>query len=475
MQFNELVFLAFFGAVLLLHNLPLAWSVRKFNLLWLSYIFYAAWNPPFVILLWISTVADWFLARWLYNASNPVARRWLLITSLVVNLGMLSYFKYGGFLLENFVALVNLTGFDWHPAAPSIVLPVGISFYTFQTLSYTLDVHARRAVPCSSFLDYALYVTFFPQLVAGPVVRSRQFLPQCEAPRVVSANDFGWGMSLFVLGLFQKIVVADSVLALPVEQVFDSSAPPTALDAWVGSMGFAVQVFCDFSGYSLCAIGVAKCLGFDLPDNFRFPFAATSVSAFWRRWHISVSSWIRDYVYASVRGRSRGRDRRWVFTTVFSSCIVGLWHGAAWHWVLWGLAIGLLILVENAFRATTPALRLWSTKPAQFCFAFLTFAQFSATMVFARSPNNDRLTQVGSAMLLGGSDDADRILKPETLAVISAVGACYFLGHWLMRHSTLERVAGRLSWAARSLVLAALLGVIVLARAPDRAFVYFQF
>ena len=271
MRFSSLLFLAFFAAVLLIHNLPLPWKVRKLNLLWLSYLFYAAWNPPFVVLLWLSTIIDWYVGKWLSRAEGKQQRRWLLLLSLSVNLGILGYFKYGGFLVENFARFVGALGVDWQPARFDVVLPIGISFYTFQTLSYTLDIFNRRIKPWHSFLDYALFVTFFPQLVAGPIVRARQFLPQCvDAPRV-SAAQFGWGLYLFLIGLFEKIVIADGLLAPGVERIFDGTDPPSGLDGWVGAFGFTSQVFCDFSGYSLCAIGVALCLGFRLPTNFPLP------------------------------------------------------------------------------------------------------------------------------------------------------------------------------------------------------------
>ena len=475
MQFSDLVFLAFFLVVLLLHNLPLSWRLRKFNLLWLSYIFYAAWNPPFVVLLWASTLVDWFVGKRLYRAERLLDRRLLLGVSLAVNLGMLSYFKYGGFLLENFVAIVQAFGIDWQPARASIVLPIGISFYTFQTLSYTLDIYNKRAKPWTSFLDYALFVTFFPQLVAGPIVRARHFLPQCLKKPVVTAQQFGWGLCLFVIGCFEKIVVADGILAGHVEKVFDSGAAPTMLDSWVGCYGFAVQVFCDFSGYSLCAIGVAKCLGFHLPDNFRFPFAAVGFAAFWKRWHISLSNWIRDYVYSMIRGhKSQGRSGRWMFNIILSSALVGLWHGAAWHWVMWGTAVGVVIVVENMVIAATPDSDLWSTKPFQFVVAFFTFALFAMTMIFARCAGLEAMGDTASAMYFG-SGDTPAVLTQTARIVVSSVALLFFLGHWCMRHSSLDSVAERMPWPLKSVLIASMIGLILMSRAPDRAFIYFQF
>lgn len=290
MLFNSYTFVIFFIIVLLISRLVCGWTLRKVFLLIASYLFYAAWNPPFVILLWISTIADWFIAKKLHKTSSLGKRKLQLILSLLINLGMLGYFKYSLFILSNFVYLLNLCGINYTPPSPNIVLPVGISFYTFQTLSYTFDVFRRKMTPWHSFLDYALYVTFSPQLVAGPIVRAVDFLPQCKTTKNGNQKQMGWGLSLLVVGLFNKIVIADTFIAPIVEYVYDSSNIPGFFQVWAGTLAFAVQIFCDFSGYSTCAIGIAMCLGFELPDNFRFPYVALGFSDFWHRWHITLSS-----------------------------------------------------------------------------------------------------------------------------------------------------------------------------------------
>jgi len=229
--FNSLTFLIFFAVVLGLYYLPLNWQLKKFNLLTASYLFYAAWNPPFVLLLWLSTLVDWFIASKMALTDNQRKKKLLLIISLVVNLGLLAYFKYATFILDNFVLFINNLGISYHPALPSIILPIGISFYTFQTLSYTIDVY-RGEKPCKSFLDFALFVTFFPQLVAGPIVRSSYFLPQCETPKQATIQQLGWGLSLLIIGLFQKSILADSLLAPVVEQVFKNATQTGAFENW---------------------------------------------------------------------------------------------------------------------------------------------------------------------------------------------------------------------------------------------------
>ena len=261
MVFNSLAFVAFFAVVLVLHALPLPWTVKKVNLLVASYIFYAAWNPPFVLLLWLSTVVDWFAARGLARADRQWERRAWMLLSIVVSLGLLCYFKYGHFLVDNFVQMAALAGLKYNPPRSSIVLPIGISFYTFATMSYTLDIYLRRAVPARSFLDYALFVTFFPHLVAGPIMRPTELVPQFEVPHKATPNQLRFGLALMTLGLFEKAVLADGFLGPVVDEVYNGRAVPGFIDSWMATLAFSGQIFCDFAGYSITAIGAALCLG----------------------------------------------------------------------------------------------------------------------------------------------------------------------------------------------------------------------
>src|SRR6201989_2342153 len=220
MVFNSYTFVAFFAIILVLHNLPLSWKVKKINLLLASYVFYAAWNPPFILLLWLSTVVDFFVGRALYTQTNIHKKRGLLVISLIGNLGMLCFFKYGGFLLENFVHLVNALGVNYHPAKPNIILPAGISFYTFTTLCYTIDMYRKESKPVKSLLDFSLFVTFFPHLVAGPIVRPPQLVPQFETERKATKKQLYDGLLLLTLGLFMKVVCADTLLSSTSDSIF---------------------------------------------------------------------------------------------------------------------------------------------------------------------------------------------------------------------------------------------------------------
>jgi D-alanyl-lipoteichoic acid acyltransferase DltB (MBOAT superfamily) len=474
MVFNSYTFILFLAVVLAVHHLPIPWRTQKANLLVASYLFYAAWNPPFVLLLMISTVADWFIARRLFRAESPAGRRWLLGLSLGVNLGMLGFFKYSNFLMDNFADLLGGLGVAYRPPELDIILPVGISFYTFQTLSYTIDIYRRQAEPWHSFLDYALYVSFFPQLVAGPIVRATTFLPQCEERRRADGPMLGWGLSLLTLGLFQKIVLADGVFAPLAEELYGNPAPPGTLTAWAGTLAFAGQIFCDFAGYSTCAIGVALCLGFALPDNFRFPYAAVGFSDFWRRWHISLSTWLRDYLYIPLGGNRRGPTRTQLNLMV-TMLLGGLWHGAAWTFVIWGGLHGLLLIIERRLAQRWGAAAVWQRPLGQLVLGILTFGLVCFTWVFFRAGSLDHALQTCGAMLGFAAGEGLHHLPTKQLLAGLGLGAGLFAWHWIMRSTTVEAAAARTPWPIRALLLAGMLIAIVLFPGEDRAFIYFQF
>jgi len=473
MVFNSYSFMIFFIVVLTVSRMKLAWGFRKGFLLLASYVFYAAWNPPFVLLLWFSTGVDWFVAKGLVGASSSAKRRLLVLVSLMANLGLLAYFKYGGFMLDNFVSVVNWMGWQFEPARPDIILPVGISFYTFQTLSYTLDVFRGKIRPGKSFLDYALYVTFFPQLVAGPIVRAADFLPQCERPRRASSGQLGWGFSLMVLGLFQKIVIADGMMAPVVELAFDTIGYSGTVNAWIGAMAFSMQIFCDFAGYSSCAIGAALCLGFEIPDNFRFPYASIGFSDFWSRWHVSLSTWLRDYLYIPMGGNRRGTGRTYVNLMV-TMLMGGLWHGAGWTFVAWGALHGLYLAIERVLRNAVPDSKFWHRRPVAALLAALTFLLVSITWVFFRAKSFGKAHLILTSIFGLAEQSASLQLPGKRLVVLVVL---LLLGaHWVLRNRSMESVTQRLPWWVRSLALAGMLVAILMSMSgEDRAFIYFQF
>ena len=471
MLFNSLTFLVFFLAVFSLYQLPLSWRTKKLMLLVASYLFYAAWNPPFVALIWISTLIDWFAVKAMARTPRLSRRRAFLVLSLCTNLGLLGFFKYGNFVLENFVVLLDAFGVAYHPLAVDIVLPVGISFYTFQTLSYTLDVYRGRLKPCGSFLDFALFVTFFPQLVAGPIVRAAEFLPQCVAPRRATPAQLGWGFSLLALGLFAKVVLADKLMAPVADLIFGSPALAGTADAWIGTLAFSAQIYFDFAGYSACAIGIGLCLGFALPDNFRAPYAAIGFSDFWRRWHISLSSWLRDYLYISLGGNRRGRVRTYV-NLAATMLIGGLWHGASWSFVAWGGLHAAYLVIERPLRDRWQDVAWLATWPAKLAGVAVTYSGVCIAWVFFRAPDFSEAFTLLAAMF-AGADGA--LAGGLNTAIVAVVTVGLLASHWWMREVSLEERWGRLPWWLTSVLLACVLWALAVSRGGDRAFIYFQF
>lgn len=473
MLFNSLTFVAFFLVVLALHNTPLPWRVKKFNLLIASYIFYGAWSPPFVILLWISTVLDWYVARWLDRTEARGRRRLLLLLSMLGNLGMLGYFKYGGFLLENFGHAMRALGVAYQAPKWDIILPVGISFYTFQTMSYSLDVYFRRGKPARSFLDFALFVTFFPQLVAGPIVRPNDLIPQFAKPRAATMRQLGWGLMLMVLGLFQKIVLADGFLAPVADKVYGAKELVHALDAWLGTLAFSGQIFFDFAGYTTTAIGAALALGFSIPDNFRAPYAAIGFSDFWTRWHISLSSWLRDYLYIPLGGNRKGPSRTYV-NLMTTMLLGGLWHGAAWTFVVWGGLHGLYLCAERWLKPRVGHFALWSTLGGKITLALITYFLVNLTWVFFRAQDFASAQRMMTSMLFldrGGAPLLSSWFIITTVGTISAM----LIVHWRMRHQTLHEEVQRWPAALVGLAWGAMLWMIVTTQGGGNAFIYFQF
>ena len=382
MLFNSLSFVVFFVIVLILYYSKfISWTGKKCMLLLASYVFYIMWNPPLVILLWISTVVDWTTGNKLAVEENQRKRKLWLLLSMCVNLGFLVFFKYGDFLLENFVQLMNTVGIDFQAQPMDIILPMGISFYTFQTMSYTIDMYNKKIQPARTFLDFALYVTFFPQLVAGPIVRAKDLITQFYEEKKATANQFFWGLFLLTIGLFQKVVLADALLSGTSDDVFGSKKILNSLDAWTGTLAFSGQIFFDFAGYSTCAIGIALMLGIVLPDNFRYPYAAIGFSDLWKRWHISLSSWLRDYLYIPLGGNKHGITRLYVALTL-TMLLGGLWHGAAWTFVVWGALHGIYLIVERVLRSKV---KIKINAFNGILLAFLTFTLVNFTWVFFRA------------------------------------------------------------------------------------------
>jgi alginate O-acetyltransferase complex protein AlgI len=473
MLFNSLTFVVFFVIVVALHYSPFSWTVKKLNLLLASYIFYAAWSPPFVLLLWLTTVVDFKVGDWLWRETRQNRRKMILFLSILVNLGLLGYFKYGGFLMDNFQAMAAAIGIAYEPPRWDIIFPVGLSFYTFQSMSYALDAYFRRAAPTKSFLDYSLFVTFFPHLVAGPIVRPTQLIPQFSTPKQASTNQFFWGLALMTIGLFEKVVLADSFLAPAVDPVYLVQGAVHPLDAWIATLAFSGQIFFDFSGYTTTAIGAALCLGFSLPDNFRFPYASIGFSDFWRRWHISLSSWLRDYLYIPLGGNKKGKLRTYV-NLMITMLLGGLWHGANWTFVIWGGLHGLYLSAERLLRERAPKSELYNTLWFKVAMALVTYFLVNITWVFFRAQSLEGAASMLTSMF-SLQPGAQKVLYWNEILPVVVIISAMVASHWHMRLSSIDKlVAASPRWAVGA-AWTFMLFSLVITQGSDSAFIYFQF
>src|SRR6476660_8255338 len=473
MLFNSLTFVVFFVVVVTLYWSIKSWQARKNLLVAASYIFYGAWNPPFAALLFGTTAMDFWLGRRMAKAKDQHARRRWLVASVCMNLSMLGFFKYGNFLLENFQWLLARIGVIYHPPHLDILLPVGISFYTFHSLSYTLDIYRGVLQPTRSLRDFILAVSFFPQLVAGPVVRAGDLLPQLAHPPRLKTNQFLWGLALMTLGLFEKIVLADTLLSGPADRVFGFAGSLVALDSWAGVLAFAGQIFFDFAGYSITAIGAALTLGFHLKDNFRFPYAAIGFSDFWRRWHISLSTFLRDYLYIPLGGNQVPPFRA-ASNLVIVMFLGGLWHGAAWTFVVWGLLHGSYLVIERVFRIFFEE-KPWVGSPLTRVVAgFATYGAVCIAWVFFRASDFTIASRMLSGMF-GGHAHGDAILSTREILQVAIVTICVIAAHWTLRDSNIETAVTRLPRWIVTTTWALMACAIVLTQGNSNAFIYFQF
>jgi alginate O-acetyltransferase complex protein AlgI len=351
--FASKAFFIFLPVVLAVYHLSGRRSRKYTFLLAASWLFYA-WIPPhYLWVILLLSVIDYVAGLRIERSDDTRTRRFWLTASVVSNLGLLVAFKYTGVLYDNAASLAQWLGVPLADRVWHVVLPLGISYHTFQGISYTIDVYRRQIRAVHNFRDYALFVAFFPQLAAGPIVRAVEFLPQMVTPPHVTARQVSDGIALFAFGLFKKLVIADNLDHLFVSPVFESpSAYDDATHRWA-AVAWAVQIYCDFSGYTDMALGTAKFFGFELPPNFRLPYLATSIADFWRRWHMSLSSWLRDYLYFPLGGSRHGPARTY-FNLMLVFVLCGLWHGAAWNWLVYGAFNGVLMSLHRAYdRAAT--------------------------------------------------------------------------------------------------------------------------
>jgi len=525
--FTEFRFFPFFLAAFLVH-----WTLRKdpHRKLWLlacSYLFYAAWDWRFLSLILGSTILDWFAGQRIHASENPKARKKWLTLSLCGNLGILGIFKYFGFFASSAEVFLAFLGFSPGWTTLNIVLPVGISFYTFQTMSYSLDIYAKKLAPTKSFIDLALFVGFFPQLVAGPIVRAAEFLPQLATTRIWKRVDVRGALVLFLVGFIKKACISDNIASV-IDRYFSAPASYDVLSAWVGVTFASVQVYCDFSGYSDMAIACAALLGYQLRENFHFPFFARNITGLWRGWHMSLSSWLRDYLYIPLGGSRNNSENDgigfavslaafftfvcWVFVREDSEmtsgiaillCLVfimvayligvrgqratnrnlmltmllgGLWHGAAWGYVIWGGLHGLGLILHKEWKSRKPRWG-WLNLTLNGLGPFLTFWFWALAYLFFRAAGEGENSLEVSRHALDGflffhSEGTQSIGPPLLIGLVPLLGLIHLIAYKGWTRQFWRRVPAWAFAAGLGLVTA---GILPFVQPNSQPFIYFQF
>jgi alginate O-acetyltransferase complex protein AlgI len=464
MLFNSVSFFVFLAAVLLLfYASPRAW--RKYILLAASYFFYSAWNPKFIPLLLTLTAIDYTAALWIAKTPAGRRRRAILAASLSANLAFLAIFKYTNFVLGN---LALLAGKPANSFWLNIVLPLGISFHTFQSMSYVIDVYRGEQEPIRDVTDYALYICFFPQLVAGPIVRARDFFRDLFHWQPPSTDDVSRGIFLVALGLTKKMAFADQFAKIADAYFGNPAAYPGMVPAWSGVLAFGLQIYFDFSGYTDMAIGMAKLLGFHFPENFRRPYLAASITDFWRRWHISLSTWLRDYLYIPLGGNRHGQSKTYR-NLILTMLLGGLWHGASWNFVIWGGYHGVLLAVERTARGDRRKRKSWSIGyPIRW---LVTLALVMIGWVFFRAADLPRSVAVLRQMF--GHPGGEMLFQPWHLYLIAISLAAAVAEETMDWFESLMKAP---LWAYASALVAMLFCLEIFGATDVQIpFIYFQF
>ena len=474
MTFDSLTFALFLAIVFPVYVALRSWPARKNVLLLASCVFYGSWNPFFLLLLAFTTVFDWWAAQRIHAASGTRTRRIWFWASIIASLTLLGYFKYAQFFANTAIEWFGRVGVAYRPIDLGIVLPLGISFYTFESISYIVDVYKKRVEPTKSLRDYGLFMTFFPHLVAGPIMRFNDFNAQAVTPRAVTGDAVALGAYMLIGGLFLKIVGADHVFAPISDVVFAPDYKAGFVAAWAGAFSFSMQVYCDFAGYSLAALGIAKMFGFHLPANFEAPFASVGIAELWTRWHISLSNWLRDYVFNPLGHYRNGRLRGYLNVMItFTAC--GFWHGAAWHFVAWGAMHGAFLVAERLLKDSIGDWKIWDVKPVRWLLALLTFALFSLAVVLFRASTLTLAWERVIAMFGATVKDA-ATLAWNGEARVFAVGLVVGLAvqAWLKSRKGWEWLPA-IAWPWRAAALSLMSLAIVLSPGKTNAFIYFQF
>ncbi len=482
MLFNTIDFAIFLPIVFILYWFVTNRSLRlqNFMLVVASYVFYGWWDWRFLSLILFSTVVDYLVGRRLKRVTAPCKRRLLLWTSIVVNLGFLGFFKYYNFFLDNFLRAFTFFGFEIQANSLNVILPVGISFYTFQTLSYTIDVYRRKLEPTDDFIEFAAFVSFFPQLVAGPIERATNLLPQFYRKREFKYEDAVDGLRQILWGLFKKVVIADQC-AIFANQIFDQYSSFGGSTLLLGALFFTFQIYGDFSGYSDIAIGTARLFGFKLMRNFAFPYFSRDIAEFWRRWHISLSTWFRDYLYIPLGG-SRGGTWMKIRNTFIIFIVSGFWHGANWTFIVWGTLnaiyfMPLMLTKNNRKNLDTVASGKLLPGFREAVSMLITFALTVFAWIFFRAES-----MAHAFGYIGRLFSASIMARPSfsnmrTALVVLILCAIMFLVEWIGREGqyALERFGLRWVRPFRYAMYYTLVLAIFWFGGTDQQFIYFQF
>lgn len=476
MLFNSLEFALFVPIVFIIYWLikPERIKLQNVFILAASYVFYGWWDWRFLILIIISSAVDFIIGLALYKTLAPHRRKYLLWTSIIVNLGMLGFFKYFNFFSENFAKAFTLLGQPIDPITLDLILPVGISFYTFQTLSYTIDIYKGRFKATDDVVAFFAFVSFFPQLVAGPIERARNFLPQFFKERSFQIDKVKDGLRQILWGLVNKVVIADNC-AIYVDQIFGNHTAYSGSTLVITAFLFSFQIYCDFSGYSHIAIGTARIFGFNLRQNFRYPFFARDFSDFWTRWHISLTTWFRDYLYIPLRRTKFGGLLK-ENTAFISFGLIGFWHGPGWNFILWGLSMAFLMIAFKRFQVKKKS-KHYRLLPSpmeliQMTYVFILIMLFSILF---------RVTDIGHVWEICGKIFSYSIFSlPDPFPVKTILFCCAFtIMEWLNRRKahTLDFSTLTIPLIARWTIYYFLIAMVIYwaAMQKEQAFIYFQF
>jgi D-alanyl-lipoteichoic acid acyltransferase DltB (MBOAT superfamily) len=482
MLFNSFEFVVFFIIVFFIYYKSYnKLTLQNTLLLVSSYVFYGWWDWRFLSLIIISSLSDYFIGKAIDQNNDKKQRRQLLILSLLVNLGILGFFKYYNFFTESFSDFVRLFGFESNPAFLNIVLPVGISFYTFQTMSYTIDIYRGKMKSTNNLLEFMTFVSFFPQLVAGPIERASHLLPQFGKKRSFNLYEFKEGSKQAIWGLFKKIVIADNC-AFYANQIFENSESYPGSVLVIGVVLFAFQIYGDFSGYSDIAIGIARMMGIDLMQNFKSPYLAENIQDFWRRWHISLSTWFRDYVYIPLGGSKVDSGFRRSVNIIITFTVSGFWHGANWTFIIWGFLHSIFYFIQTGYSKNMKSVKILPPKLVQIFNILITFVAVTFAWIFFRAESFghaiEYISGILSVSVLENPVSYLKLMGSSVKPFVIILSLIYLsIFEFNNRDARYSFQVGAFKAPIRVLLYLSLIVLIIFFRATDGTidFIYFQF